>query len=134
MHRGLGQLQPPVATHGVDDVDEQRLRDGIAGEADERVDDLLRVVPGGTGVPQGQRGDAVGVDVLRRAFELGEGGDRRARLGGSRVVDLEQQSLVGLDDQWPVGHDASFLWPLHRPGRGGAVRGSGEREDPARAE
>jgi hypothetical protein len=80
VHRGLGQLQPPVPAHGVDDVDEQRLRDGVAGEADERVDDLLRVVPGSPGVPQGQRGDAVGVDVLRRAFELREGGDRRAGL------------------------------------------------------
>ena len=55
--------------------------------------------------------------MLRRALELGERGDRRAGLGGGRVVDLEQQGLVGLDDQWPVGHDASFLRPL--TGRGG---------------
>ena len=106
MHRRLGELQAAVAAHGVDDVDEQRLGDGVAGEPDERVDDLLGVVPGGPGVPQGQRGDAVGVDVLGRAFELREGGDRRAGLPLRRMVDLEQQGLVGLDDQGPVGRGA----------------------------
>ena len=106
VHRRLGQLQAAVAAHGVDDVDQQRLRDGVAREADERVDDLLRVVPGGPGVPERERGDAIGVDVLGSTFELGERSDRRAGLRSGRMVDLEQQGLVGLDDQGPVGHDA----------------------------
>ena len=118
MDRRLGELQAAVAAHGVDDVDEQRLGDGVAGEADERVDDLLGVVPGGPRVPQRQRGDAVGVDVLGGAFELREGSDRRAGLRSGRMVDLEQQGLVGLDDQGPVGHSA---FPSYGPSTGRAV-------------
>ena len=116
--RRLGELQAAVAAHGVDDVDEQRLGDGVAGEADERVDDLLGVVPGGPRVPQRQRGDPVGVDVLGGAFELREGSDRRAGLRSGRMVDLEQQGLVGLDDQRPVGHSA---FPSYGPSTGRAV-------------
>ena len=55
-HQAVGgmfsQLQPAVAGHGVDDVDQQRLRHRIAGEADQRVDHLLGVVAGGARVPQ----------------------------------------------------------------------------------
>ena len=41
-----------------------------------------------------------------RALELGEGGDGPAGLLGLRVVDLEQEGLVALDDQRAVGHAA----------------------------
>ncbi len=88
--RVLGQLQPAVAVHRVGDVDEQRVRHGVARVPHERVDDLLGVVAGGARVPQPQRGEPVGVHVFRAAFELGERRDRGARLLGERVVDLEQ--------------------------------------------
>ena len=39
-----------------------------------------------------------------RALELGERRDRLAAVGGALVVDLEQQRLVGLDDQGSVVH------------------------------
>ena len=52
VRRVLDQLQPPVAGHHVDDVDEQRLRHRIAGERHQRVDDLLGIVARGAGVPQ----------------------------------------------------------------------------------
>jgi hypothetical protein len=100
----VGQLETAVAAHRVDDVDEQRLRHGVAGVADERVDDLLRVVPGRAGVPQRERGDPVGVHVLGRALQLGERRDRDAGGRGVGVVDLEQERLVGLDDEWSIGH------------------------------
>ena len=80
VRRVLGQLQPAVAVHRVGDVDQQRVRHGVAAEADQRVDDLLGVVAGGAGVPQPQRGQPVGVDVLGGALELGERRDRGARL------------------------------------------------------
>ena len=101
---GLGQLEPAVARHGLGDVDEQRVGHGVAAVGEQRVDDLLGVHPGRAGVPQPQRGQPVGVDVLRRPLQLGEGRDRppaRRRVG---VVDLEQQRAVGLDDQGAVGH------------------------------
>ena len=48
----LGQLQTAVAVHRVGDVDEQRVRHGVAAEPHQRIDDLLGVVPGGARVPQ----------------------------------------------------------------------------------
>ena len=120
--RGVRQLQAPVATHRVDDVDEQRLRYGVAGEAHEGVDHLLGVVTRGPRVPQRQRGDAVGVDVLGRTLQLGERSDRHARGLRVGVVDLQQQRLVRLDDQRPVGHAVSLP---------GARCGAGVHDDKA---
>ncbi len=92
------------------------MRDRVAGEPDERVDDLLGIVTGGTGVPQRQRGDPVGVDMLGGTFQLGKRGDRGTRLAGLRMVDLKEQGLVRLDDQRPVGHlSPSFRGDIHRP-------------------
>ena len=48
------------------------------------------------------------MDVLGRALELGERGDRLARLGRGGVVDLEEESLVRLDDEWAVIHSGSL--------------------------
>ena len=62
--RVLDQLQPAVPVHRVGDVDEQRVRHRVAGVTHQRVDDLLGVVPGCSGVPQPERGQAVGVHVL----------------------------------------------------------------------
>ena len=45
------QPEPAVAVHGLGDVDQQRVRHGVPGEADQRVHDLLGVVPGGPRVP-----------------------------------------------------------------------------------
>ena len=100
----LLQGQPAVAVHRLGDVDEQGVRHGIPAVRDQGVDDLLGVVPGGARVPQAQRGDPVGVDVLGGALELGERGDGPAGLLGARVVDLEQQRLVALDDQRSIRH------------------------------
>jgi hypothetical protein len=122
--RGVGELQAPVAAHRVDDVDEQGLRHRVPRVADERVDHLLGVVAGGAGVPQRQRCDAVGVDVFRRALELGERRDRRARCGSVGVVDLEQQRLVGLDDERPVGHDEWYSLQANGPPRNATQRDS----------
>ena len=104
VRRVVEQLEPPVAVHRLGDVDEQGVRDRVAAVLQQRVDDLLGVVPGGPGVPQAERGQAIGVDVLRGALELGERRDGAAALVGVLVVDLEQEGLVGLDDQRSVGH------------------------------
>ena len=80
------------------------MRDGVAGVPYQRIDDLFGVVPGGTRVPQRQRGDPVGVHVLGGPLELGERRDGPPGLDGLRMADLQQQCLVRLDDDWPVGH------------------------------
>ena len=102
VHGVLLQPQPAVARHRLGDVDEQRVGDGVPAELQQGVDDLLGVVPGGARVPQPQRRQPVGVDVLRRPLELGERRDRLAAVGGALVVDLEQQRLVALHDQGSV--------------------------------
>ncbi len=97
----LDQLQAAEAAHRVDDVHQQRLGDCVARVRDQRVDDLLGVVARSARIPQRERRDPVGVDVLGSTFEFGERCDRLTsglRIG---VVDLEQQRFVGLHDQGP---------------------------------
>ncbi len=102
VHGVLGEGQAAVARHGLGDVDEERVRDGVAGVLDERVDDLLGVMAGGPGVPQAERGDPVGVDVLGSPLQLGEGGDGTPGGSGELVVDFEKEGLVALDDEWTI--------------------------------
>jgi hypothetical protein len=67
-HQSVGRVllepQPSVARHRLGDVDEQGVRDGVPAEREQGVDDLLRIVSGGSRVPQRQRRQPVGVDVL----------------------------------------------------------------------
>ena len=101
------QLKAPVAGHRVDDVDQQGLRHRIAGECDERVDDLLGVMSGGAGVPQRQRRDPVGVHMLGGALEFGERRDGGPGFPGPLVIHFEQDRLVALHDQRAVRHRPS---------------------------
>ena len=105
MGRVFDQLQPSVPIHGVGDVHQKCVRHRVPAVSNERVDDLLGVVASGAGVPQPERGHAIGMDVLRRAFELCERGDGRTRIGRERMVDLEEQRLVGLDNKWAICHE-----------------------------
>ena len=98
MRRVLGEGEAAVAVHRLGDVDEQRVRHGVAAVLDERVDDLLGVVARRPRVPQAQRGHPVGVDVLGGPLQFCEGCDGPAAVAGLLVVDLEEQGLVGLDD------------------------------------
>ena len=130
VRRVLLQREAAVAVHRVGDVDEQRVRDGVTAVGDQRVDDLLGVVAGGAGVPQAERGEAVGVDVLGGALELGERRDGPAGGLGVGVVDLEQERLVALDDQGSVSHglraNAARAGGVPRPGRRGGSEGGGQ--------
>ncbi len=111
----LLEPQPAVAGHRLGDVDEQRVGHGVAAVFQQYVDDLLGIVARGPRVPQAQRGQPVGVHVLGRALQLGERRDQAPALAGQLVVDLEQQRLVGLDDQWAVGHAGPFASNVVEP-------------------
>ncbi len=100
----VGQLQPAVACHRLGDVDQQRVRHRVAAVLQQRVDNLFCVVPGGPRVPETQRREAVGMHVLRRSLEFGEGRDSPTAFPGQFVVDLKEQGLVGLHDQRSVSH------------------------------
>ena len=66
---------------------------------------VVGVVAGGACVPQSEAGDAVGVDVLGRALELGEDREVVPGVFGVRVRDLEQHGAVALHDEWAVRHN-----------------------------
>ena len=117
----LDELQPPVAIHRVGNVDEQRLRGGEPRVGFQHVHDLLRVVPCRAGVPQRQRGDAVGVHVLRRALQLRERCQRGARLLRLFVVDFQQHGLIRLHNERSVSNAHAvchflFVYRRHRDG------------------
>src|SRR5690606_22979291 len=63
----------------------------------------------------------VGVDVLGRAFEFGEGGDDAPAVVGLLVVDLEEKGLVGLDDERTI-HARLPFWRRARHGHCSANR------------
>ena len=101
---GVGdELESTVTAHRLGNLGEQGVRHREARVGDESVDDRLGVQARGARVPQGQRSDPVGVDVLGGAFQFGEGGDGAAGLAGPGVGDLQEDGLVGLDDERAVG-------------------------------
>ncbi len=53
-------------------------------------------------IPQAEAGDAIGVDVFRRAFQLRENGQIMARVLGQRVRYFEQYRAIALNDQGAV--------------------------------
>lgn len=96
--------QPAVAVHRLPQVDRDGRRDREAGPAIERLEHVLCGVPCGAGVPQAEPRDAIGVDVLGSAFQLGE--DRQFVAGalGIGVGDFEQHGAIALDDQGAIRH------------------------------
>ena len=67
------------------------------------MDDGFGVQTGGPCVPQRQWSDPIGVDVLGRALQLGEGRDGAAGVVGAGAGHLQEDRLVGLDDEGAVG-------------------------------
>ena len=132
VRRVLLEAEPAVAVHRLGDVDEQRVRHRVARVGEQGVDDLLGVVARRACVPQPQRGQPVGVDVLGGALELRERRDRLAAVDGQLVVDLEQEGLVRLDDERAVIHAGSPRWCGRSEQRPGVLirRVYGEADEP----
>ena len=64
-----------------------------------------RIQPRRGGIPERERRQPIGVDVLGRLLQLGELRQRIARLGVERMIHLQQYRAVALDDQsdwWSV--------------------------------
>src|SRR5699024_9938243 len=116
------QLQTAVPVHRVGDIDQKRVRDGVAGGVDQRRDHRFGVVARGARVTQPKVGDPVGVHVLGCPLQLGERGDRGARGVRMRVRDLQQEGLVALDDERAVGHPSRLRALRPDPGGSPGVR------------
>ena len=99
--RVLLDPQPAVAVHRVGDVHQQGRRHRVAAVGEQRVHDLLGIVTGGPRIPQPQRGQPIGVDVLRCSLQLGERCDRDPAGVRRLMIDFEQQGSVGLHDERP---------------------------------
>ena len=80
------------------------MRHGIPAVGDQSVDDLLGVVSGCAGIPEAKWSQPIGVDVLGRAFQLGERCNGPTRCDSIGVVDLEKERLVALNNQGSVSH------------------------------
>ena len=82
---------------------EHERRDGVAGECGQAAGDVVAVEPHGGGVPQRQRREAIGVDVLGGLLELGETGQEVAPAFVRRPGHLEEDRAVALDDERTIG-------------------------------
>src|SRR5207253_4483843 len=93
-------------------------------EALETTNDGCRIEPGGGGVPQRQRSDAVGVDVLGAFLQLGEARQGIARLLVQRVVHRQQDGFVALRNQRirrVVAHTHTTTRSFRRRGAGAST-------------
>ena len=97
----VDSLEPhsAVTAHQLAQVGGQVRGKGKLGVGLECLDHLLGGHAGGGGVPQRERRQAIGVNVLGALLQLGERRDRVAGLGVQRVVDLQQDRAVPLHDQ-----------------------------------
>ena len=113
--------QPAVAAHLVVHLGEHAARHRVLGEIVERGGDLAGVHAGDGGVPQRQRRDAVGVDVLGRLLELAEALQGGAGVGGARAGELEHHREIALHDErvGGVGHQPTTT--VDRVGRWSTV-------------
>ena len=100
------QPEPPVATHLIVHLGQHRRCHRILRQVGDRGGHIARTQPGHRGVPQRQRGDAVGVDVFGCLLQLGKPGQLGAGLLEARRGDLGEHGQVALHDQrvGRVGH------------------------------
>ena len=93
------QPDPAVTAHQLAQVGrhvggQRKLREPL-----ECLDHRVRRHAGGRRVPERERRQTIGVNVLRALLQLGERRDRVAGLGVQRVVNLQQDRAVSLHDQ-----------------------------------
>ncbi len=93
------QFDPSVATDQLADVGREVRRQGEFAEPSKYINHRIGRHAGRGGVPQRQGGQAVGVNVFRTFLQLGEGRQRVARLGVARVVYLDENRAIALDDE-----------------------------------
>src|SRR5262249_54587102 len=87
------------ARHQLGDVGGEVVRQRELAEPPQHVEHLVGGHPRGGGVPQRQRRQPVGVDVLGALLQLGERGEGVAGLGVPRVVHLHQNGAIPLNNQ-----------------------------------
>ena len=122
------QLEPAVPRHVVVHVGEDVAGDLILGECEELPLHLLGLPAERGGIPEGERGNPIGVDVLGRLHQFGKAAECVTGLFELRGVGLEQDGLVGLNDDGVFGskgHDSPTSRGDHgRPWEGleGAAR------------
>jgi hypothetical protein len=89
MRRIKLELQSAVTGHRLCDVDEQGMGHRVSRVPEKHVDDSFGVLSSSTCVPQAEWCQAVGMYVLRCAFEFGERCNRAPTLVSQRMIGLE---------------------------------------------
>src|SRR5207237_1170225 len=100
---GAFDLDAAVAADEFGDVGGEVGGQRELAEAAQDVDHGVGGQAGGGSVPQRQGGEAVGVDVFGAFLQLGERGEGVAGLGVTRIIDLDQNGAIALDDEWIGG-------------------------------
>ena len=121
------QLQAAVAGGEVADLMLDVARHVVLGELAERRRHLLRGQPRRRRVPDGERRDAVGVNVLRRLDQLRKAGQRVAGRLVPRAVDLDEDRVIALNDERIVGAVTRHACFPARMGSGAARRVANSR-------
>jgi hypothetical protein len=94
--------EPAVPADGLAHVDGDGLRHRELRIPLEGAEHVVGVVAGGTGVPEAEPRDAVGVHVLGCALELCEDREIVPGIFGERVCNLEEHGAVALHDEGAV--------------------------------
>ena len=94
----LDQLDAPIAADILAHFGHNIARDGVLAIACKLVQDLLRIHAARCRIPEGERGEAIGVDMFWRFLQLGK---LRQRITGLRMlwmIYFEQNSTITLHD------------------------------------
>ena len=102
------QADTPVARDLLHDVGADIGRHIVLGELIELAQNFIGLQPGRGRIPQGERRDAVGVQIFGAFFQLGKTRQHIARIFIQIVLRFEQDGFIGLDDQrvlWIERHE-----------------------------
>ena len=95
----IAELHPPVAVDDVLHLLENTSRNRVLRARYEKRLDLFRAEPRRRGIPEGEGRDFVDVHVARALLELGEPHQAIAHLLEARMLNLEKDRAVPLDNQ-----------------------------------
>src|SRR5437773_2829064 len=93
------ELDAAVTAHLIGEVGGEIVWQRKLAVRAQRLDHLVGGHAGGGRVPERQRRQAIGVNVLGAFFQLGEGRQRIARRRVARIVHLHENGAIPLDDE-----------------------------------
>lgn len=107
------QAQPPVASHELPHIGTHIAGDRVTAMSCQHIQDVAGTEPAGGGVPQGQMGYPVGMDILRALYQLRKAHELVPHLFEGWSAGVQEEGAVALDNErLDVGtaHGEHALW------------------------